>query len=125
MFESNRALNFDIQLTPEQVAEYLLTKTLFLRLNSTEPSEIEAALFVTNDGECGFIANKTWSPGTYKYLVSELNSFVIHLPQDLRTKLWCRVQPDNTITQRLVQRLGFKEADRSDKAIYYLYGGTT
>jgi len=125
MFDSNAELNFNIRLTPEQVGDYILNRILFMRTNSIEPSELEAALFVTVDGECGFIAGKTWTSGTYKYLINEFNSFVVDLPEELRHKLWCRVQHNNDAVNKLVKRLGFTEAQRTDAAIYYLYGGKT
>lgn len=125
MFDSNADLNFNIRLTPEQVADYIINKILFMRTNSIEPDELEAALFVTVDGECGFIAGQTWTTGTYKYLINEFNSFVVDLPEELRHKLWCRVQHNNDAVNKLVKRLGFKEAQRTDAAIYYLYGGKT
>lgn len=115
-------MNFDIQLDPEQVEEYLTKKVLFSRLNSLIPNEIEAALFVTVDGECGFVASGS-SLSTYRFLTNEFRTFVVNLPEGLRPKLWCRTQKDNAIVQRFVERLGFTVDKTTDTAHYYTYKG--
>jgi hypothetical protein len=122
IFEVNRPLNFDIQLDPEQVATYLNNKVLFIRLNSVVPNEIEAALFVTVDGECGFIASKA-SASTYKFLVNEFRAFVVQLPEELKPLLWARVQKDNVIVHKLLDRLQFSLNKTTDNALYYTYKG--
>lgn len=120
MFEQNKEMNFGITLTPEEVALYLAYKVLFVRINQTE--QHEAALFVTNDGECGFACFQV-SPSTYKYLVKEFNSFVIQLPEELVSHLWCRVQTNNDVINKLAIRLGFKLHQTVDAVNYYKYGG--
>lgn len=122
MFEANRPLNFDITLSPEAVATYLTEKVLFARLNSVKPEELEAALFVTVDGECGFVASNA-SKTTYKFLTNEFRDFVLKLPEGLSTKLWSRVQKNNHKVHRLLDRLGFVKDQESDTAYYYIYKG--
>lgn len=122
IFKQNKQLNFEIDLTPDEVSAYLLSKTLFVRFNSITPADIEAALFVTNDGECGFIASKI-TPSAYRLLHEEFFKFVVSLPTDLQQKLWCRIQHDNKIMSALVKRNGFQFSQMTDSAIYYTYKG--
>lgn len=123
LFEANKDKNFGITLTPIQVAEYLVSKVMYVRLNTTIDKIPGAAFFVTNDGECGFVASNDLQFSDYKYLINEFKSFVVSFPEEYRNKLWCRIQPDNTIVQKLVERLGFRKDKETDSAIYYLYGG--
>lgn len=122
IFTANKQLNFGIELTPEDVAKYLLTKTLFVRFNSTTPADIEAALFVTNDGECGFIANKI-TPSAYRFLHNEFINFVVSLPVELQNKLWCRIQHNNKKMVSLVSRIGFEVSQVTENAIYFTHKG--
>ncbi len=123
LFEQNRNMNFNISLTPAEVLLYLLHKVLFVRTNSMDPDSIRAAIFVTNDGECGFVASNNFSITDYKYLIQQLNNFVLSLPQELRGKLWCRVQNDNPVVQKLAIRLGFVKDQVTDQVTYFIYGG--
>lgn len=122
ILEANRQLNFDISLTPEGVEEFFQNKVLFCEFDSPLVDEIEAALFVTIDGECGFIASKM-PLSTYKFFVTAFKSFVVVLPQELQQYLWCRVQRDNISVQKLAERLGFQLDKETDVANYYIYKG--
>lgn len=122
IFEANKDLNFNIRLNPQEVSAYLEAKVFYARMNSTDPTQIEAALFVTIDGECGFIASKA-SLSSYKYLINEFNEFVLKLPDDLRKSLWCKVQKNNHKVQRLVNKLGFSLDKETENALYYVYKG--
>lgn len=123
IFTDNQELNFGIRLTPVEVAEYVVNKVVFLRTDSLDPEEIKAALFVTTDGECGFISYKGVKRVTYSYLINEFKTFVLSLHEDMRPHLWCRVQKDNHTVQKLVKRLGFRLDNESETSYYYLYGG--
>ena len=123
IFEQNRPVNFDIHLSSEEVSDYLTNHALFIRVSAPDQVHIEAALFVTTGGECGFISLSNPTTGTVKYLQKEFNAFVLNLPENLRQKLWCRTQPHNKIAQRLVKRLGFEQSSTTDTAYYYRYGG--
>lgn len=119
IFEKNQHLNFGIRLTPDEVSKYLEEKTLHFRVDSPT---INAALFVTNDGECGFISSKM-TPRIHRTLTKEFKDFVLHLPEELRGKLWCRVQKNNTSVIGYVKRIGFEVDSESDTALYFLYKG--
>ena len=124
IFAANQERNFGINLTPIEVAEYVVNKVLFLRTDKMEPEEIKAALFVTNDGECGFISYPGVTTATYRYLTSEFLTFVLSLPEDMRSHLWCRIQKNNGTVQKLVKRLGFQQHSESETSYYYTFGGT-
>ena len=123
IFESNKHLNFDIRLSPEEVSNYMTDKVLFARVNGLVPEDIEAALFVTHDGECGFIALEGVKKSSYEFLIKEFHSFVIQLPDELRSNLWCRTQRNNKTAQRLIKRLGITQHSQTDKSYYYKLGG--
>ena len=118
LFEQDKTMNFGISLSPDEVEKYLLTKTIHARI----VDDLTAALFITIDGECGFVA-PTISKAGYKFLVSEFKAFVIKLPDELQHKLWCKVQNNNSIIQRLAVRLGFVLDKKTETASYYLYKG--
>jgi hypothetical protein len=122
LFDDSKDLNFGIQLTPSEIVAYL-SKIIFATANSDNPEELRAALFVSKDGECGFICSKDLTYSDYKSLVQQFSAFVLSLPQDVSKHLWCKVQKNNKPVQRLAKRLGFKLDSLTESTNYYLYGG--
>lgn len=122
LFETSRNLNFDISLTPEEVDDYIVKKSLYFDWAGTH-SKVEAALFISKDGECGFIASTGLHPHSYRKLVVSFKQFVLTLPEHLRHKLWARVQHNNPVAQKLAKRIGFSQVEVTDHSIFYLYGG--
>ena len=119
LYEDNARVNFNIKLTRDQVSDYL-ESVIACRVAYKE-NKLEAAIFVSKDGECGFLSISNPHFTSASYLLRELKSIIQTFPENVRSKLWCVIQNDNTRVLKYVTRLNFKLDIEKETKSYFTY----
>ncbi len=120
LFNDNAHINFNVRLTPEQVSDYL--ESLIACRVAHKDGKLEAAIFVSKNGECGFVSTSKPSYTSARYLIREMR-FIIHtFPCDVRKNVWCRIQKNNKDVVNLARRTGFEVDHESNTAIFMKQG---